>query len=174
MIESFMPGVTITLPGYEVVTAAVPHGSMWTTAFRIMADDKVVTILSDVEYPTPDDPLPEAIALAKDAVVRRYAPDSVKFADAQVSTLAEVKVGDQARARGEKNADGSKMVAEEVLAGTFRTIAATVTTIDSYSPTSLSCGVPLILPVFSSTVAQGGRLSTMKVSASPSGSPTVG
>ena len=66
-IESFMPGVTITLPGYEVATAALPHGSMWTTAFRIMADDKVVTILSDVEYPTPDDPLPEAIALAKDA-----------------------------------------------------------------------------------------------------------
>jgi len=66
-IESFMPGVTITLPGYEVVTAAVPHGSMWTTAFRIMADDKVVTILSDVEYPTPEDPLPEAIELAKDA-----------------------------------------------------------------------------------------------------------
>jgi co-chaperonin GroES (HSP10) len=73
---------------------------------------------------------PLVIALAKDAVVRRYAPDSVKFADAKVSTLAEVKVGDQARARGEKNADGSKMVAEEVLAGTFRTIAATVTTID--------------------------------------------
>ena len=58
-IESFVPGVTITLPGYEVATAAVPHGSMWTTAFRIMADGKVVTILSDVEYPTPDDPLPD-------------------------------------------------------------------------------------------------------------------
>ena len=40
---------------------------MWTTAFRITADGKVVTILSDVEYPTPDDPLPEAIELAKDA-----------------------------------------------------------------------------------------------------------
>jgi phosphoribosyl 1,2-cyclic phosphodiesterase len=66
-IESFMPGTTLTLPGYEVATAAVPHGSMWTTGFRIMADNKVVTILSDVEYPTPDDPLPEALALAKDA-----------------------------------------------------------------------------------------------------------
>ena len=66
-IESFMPGVTITLPGYEVATAAVPHGSMWTTGLRIMADGKVLTILTDVEYPTPDDPLPEAIALAKDA-----------------------------------------------------------------------------------------------------------
>ena len=66
-IESFVPGVSITLPGYEVATCAIPHGSMWTTGFRIMADDKVVTILSDVEYPTPDDPLPEAIELAKDA-----------------------------------------------------------------------------------------------------------
>ena len=66
-IESFSPGVTINLEGYEVITAAVPHGSMWTTAFRIKADDKVVTILSDVEYPTPDDPLPEALVLAENA-----------------------------------------------------------------------------------------------------------
>src|SRR6185295_13826399 len=42
-------------------------GSMWTTAFRIMADNKVVTILSDVEYPTPDDPLPAALDLASGA-----------------------------------------------------------------------------------------------------------
>lgn len=66
-IESFVPGATLALPGYEVATAAVPHGSMWTTGLRIMADGKVVTILSDVEYPTPDDPLPEALALARDA-----------------------------------------------------------------------------------------------------------
>ncbi len=73
---------------------------------------------------------PLVVALGQGAVVRRYASDSVKFADAKVSTLGEIKVGDQARARGDKNADGSKMTAEEVLAGTFRTIAATVTTID--------------------------------------------
>jgi phosphoribosyl 1,2-cyclic phosphodiesterase len=66
-IESFVPGGTITLPGFVVTTAAVPHGSMWTTAFRIEADGKVVAFLSDVEYPTADDPLPEAIALARDA-----------------------------------------------------------------------------------------------------------
>src|SRR3954468_12488259 len=52
-IESFAPGGTITLPGFTVTTAKVPHGSMWTTAFRISADGKVVTILSDVEYPEP-------------------------------------------------------------------------------------------------------------------------
>jgi phosphoribosyl 1,2-cyclic phosphodiesterase len=66
-IESFVPGTTFTVPGYEITSAAVPHGSMWTTGFRISADGKVVTILSDVEYPTPDEPLPEAVELARDA-----------------------------------------------------------------------------------------------------------
>ncbi|HUJ60071.1 MAG TPA: MBL fold metallo-hydrolase [Kofleriaceae bacterium] len=66
-IESFVPGVTIALPGFTVATAAVPHGSMWTTAFRIEGDGKVVTMLSDVEYPNIEDPLPEALALARGA-----------------------------------------------------------------------------------------------------------
>ena len=66
-IESFTPGAKLSLPGFEVATAAVPHGSMWTTAFRISADGKVVTFLSDVEYPSPDEPLPQALALAQDA-----------------------------------------------------------------------------------------------------------
>jgi phosphoribosyl 1,2-cyclic phosphodiesterase len=66
-ISSFVPGGTIAVPGFKVTTARVPHGSMWTTAFRIVADDKVVAFLSDVEYPSADDPLPEALELAKDA-----------------------------------------------------------------------------------------------------------
>ena len=66
-IETITPGQTIALPGFEVATAAVPHGSMWTTAFRITADGKVVTFLSDVEYPSPDDPVPAALALAHNA-----------------------------------------------------------------------------------------------------------
>jgi hypothetical protein len=37
---------------------------------------------------------------------RRYAPDSVRFVDAKKSTLAEVNVGDQLRARGNKSEDG--------------------------------------------------------------------
>ena len=66
-ISSFVPGGTLTVPGFVVQTAAVPHGSMWTTAFRITADGKTVTFLSDVEYPNLDEPLPQALALAKDA-----------------------------------------------------------------------------------------------------------
>ncbi|HEY1556462.1 MAG TPA: MBL fold metallo-hydrolase [Kofleriaceae bacterium] len=66
-ISSFVPGGTIAVPGFVVTTARVPHGSMWTTAFRIVADGKVVAFLSDVEYPSIDEPLPEALALARDA-----------------------------------------------------------------------------------------------------------
>jgi phosphoribosyl 1,2-cyclic phosphodiesterase len=66
-IESYQPGKTIVLPGFVVKTVALPHGSMWTTALRIVADGKTVTLLTDVEYPSPEDPLPEALELAHDA-----------------------------------------------------------------------------------------------------------
>jgi phosphoribosyl 1,2-cyclic phosphodiesterase len=66
-IETVQPGTTISVPGFEVTSIAVPHGSMWSTAYRITADGKTVTYLSDVEYPDLDAPLSEAIALAKDA-----------------------------------------------------------------------------------------------------------
>jgi phosphoribosyl 1,2-cyclic phosphodiesterase len=66
-IDEIVPGGTIVVPGFEVRTIAVPHGSMMTTAYRISADGKTVTYLSDVEYPQLDAPLPEAIALARDA-----------------------------------------------------------------------------------------------------------
>ena len=65
------------------------------------------------------------------AVIRRYAADSVKFTDARASMLAEIKVGDQVRALGDKNADGAKMTAEEIVSGTFKTIAATVVSINA-------------------------------------------
>jgi phosphoribosyl 1,2-cyclic phosphodiesterase len=66
-IEAIIPGSTLALPGFEVVTAALPHGSMWTTAYRITADGRTVAFLSDVEYPSVDEPLPAALALARGA-----------------------------------------------------------------------------------------------------------
>ena len=74
---------------------------------------------------------PLVISLAPNAAVRRYAPDSVLFADARPSTLGEIKVGDQVRARGSRSADGSKMTAEEVVSGTFRTIAGVILSLDA-------------------------------------------
>lgn len=66
-IETVRPPAAISLPGFEVSTIAVPHGSMWTTAYRISADGKTVTYLSDVEYPDLDAPPAECLALAQDA-----------------------------------------------------------------------------------------------------------
>jgi hypothetical protein len=57
---------------------------------------------------------------------KRYAPDSVKFADAKSSKLAEIGVGDQVRARGVKSEDGLKVTAEDVVFGTFVTKAGTI------------------------------------------------
>ncbi len=66
------------------------------------------------------------VRTTKDTIVRRYAPDSPHFDDAVRATLAEVKVGDQLRARGTRNADGTEMAAEEIVSGTFRNIAGLV------------------------------------------------
>jgi hypothetical protein len=60
---------------------------------------------------------------------RRYAPDSVRFADAKKSSLAEVAVGDQVRARGVKG-DGV-VNAEELVAGAFTTRAGTIAAVNA-------------------------------------------
>ncbi len=73
---------------------------------------------------------PLTIMAGTNAVIRRYAPDSVKFADAKPSTLADVRKGDQVRARGDKSADGMKMTADEIVSGSFRMIAAQVVSVD--------------------------------------------
>ena len=62
---------------------------------------------------------------------KRYAPDSVKFADAKSSKLAEISVGDQVRARGVKSEDGLKVTAEDLVFGTFVTRAGTITSVNA-------------------------------------------
>jgi hypothetical protein len=66
---------------------------------------------------------------------RRYAPDSVKFADAKPSALAEIRAGDQVRALGDKNDDGTRVTAEEIVSGAFRTFAGTVIAADAAAGT---------------------------------------
>lgn len=62
--------------------------------------------------------------------MRRYAPDSIKFADAMPAQFDELKVGDQVRALGQRNTDGTSFAAEKVVTGTFKTVAGVVTAID--------------------------------------------
>jgi hypothetical protein len=63
--------------------------------------------------------------------IKRYSPDSVKFDDAKPGTLAQIKPGDQLRARGTKNADGTEFTAQAVVSGSFRDIAGTVVSTDA-------------------------------------------
>jgi hypothetical protein len=72
---------------------------------------------------------------SKDTVIRRYAPDSMKFDDAKPSTLQEIQPGDQLRARGNRNADGTDLVAEEIVTGSFRNVAGTVNSVDASAGT---------------------------------------
>ncbi len=71
------------------------------------------------------------IHASKDTVVRRYAPDSMKFDDARPSTLQEIRPGDQLRARGNRSPDGTELAAEEIVTGSFRNVAGIVSSVDA-------------------------------------------
>jgi Domain of unknown function (DUF5666) len=70
------------------------------------------------------------VTTSKSTVIRRYSPDSVKFDDAKPGTLEQIHAGDQLRARGTHSPDGTSLDAEEVVSGTFRNIAGTVSSTD--------------------------------------------
>ena len=101
-----------------LVSAVDPASGDLTIAMTSLAGKKVVTVHT-----------------TKATIVRRYAPDSVKFDEAKPSALAEIKPGDQLRARGERNDDGSQFTAEEIVTGSFRNIAGTISAIDAATGT---------------------------------------
>jgi hypothetical protein len=72
---------------------------------------------------------------AKATMLKRYAPASVRFDEAQPAPIDAIHTGDQLRARGEKNAEGSEITAEEVVSGSFRNIAGTITSLDAAGAT---------------------------------------
>lgn len=71
------------------------------------------------------------VKTTKDTSFLRYAANSVKFSDAQKGTIDQIKTGDQMRARGARSADGKELTAEDVISGTFRNIAGTISAIDA-------------------------------------------
>ncbi|HLJ43750.1 MAG TPA: hypothetical protein VKT12_05975, partial [Candidatus Binataceae bacterium] len=83
-----------------------------------------------LELRTPQGAQTIHLAVSRKTAIRRYAPDSVKFTDAQPSELAEISVGDQLRARGTKNQDGSRIEAEDIVFGTFLTMLGPITAVD--------------------------------------------
>ncbi len=61
-------------------------------------------------------------AASPSVVFRRYAPGSLRFADAKAGTFEDVAVGDQVRVLGAKSPDGARVVAEQVVSGSFRVV----------------------------------------------------
>src|SRR5947207_12978967 len=93
----------------------------------IKPDTKEVTITTRSAAGTQ----PVIIPISEKVDMRRYAPDSIKFSDAKTSDFTELKVGDQVRALGDKSTDGTHFTPEKVVTGAFRTVAGTVTAIDT-------------------------------------------
>lgn len=75
------------------------------------------------------------IHTTKDTIVRRYAPYSVNFDDAKISTLDQIKPGDQLRARGKLSDDGKDLAAEEIVSGTFLNLAGPILAVDPAAKT---------------------------------------
>lgn len=67
--------------------------------------------------------------------LKRYAPGSVRFEQAQPAPLAAIHPGDQLWARGTKSADGSAITADGVVSGSFRSIPGTVISADASAST---------------------------------------
>ncbi len=101
-----------------LVTAVDPASGNVTISMTSFTGSKTVTIHT-----------------GKNTILRRYATNSVKFDDAKVAPLDQIKVGDQLRARGNKNEDGTELTADEVVSGTFRNLAGTITALDSATNT---------------------------------------
>ena len=64
---------------------------------------------------------------------RRYAGSSVQFQDAVASSMGAVQPGDQLRVRGEKSTDGSEIMADAVVTGSFKHYSGLISAIDTAS-----------------------------------------
>jgi hypothetical protein len=74
---------------------------------------------------------PVVVGVTNEVRYRRYAPDSISFAEARPSSINELKAGDQLRALGQKKPDGTGFTSEEIVSGSFQTIGGTVTAVNA-------------------------------------------
>jgi hypothetical protein len=72
-----------------------------------------------------------AVHTSKNTVVRRYGVDSARPENAKTATIAEIRTGDQLRARGNRKADGSGIDAEEIYVGFFPQFSGIVKSVDA-------------------------------------------
>ncbi len=159
-----------------VVTALKPETKEITVSSRTLAGQQSIVI-----------PVTDKVEM------RRYAPDSIKFADARTAKFEELKVGDQVRALGDRNPEGTQFTAEKVVTGTFRNAAGVVTAIDAATgeikindmqtkqPLTIVVKQDAVLRRFPSQAEMGGMMAMMgggrpggPAGAAPGGPPSGG
>jgi Cu/Ag efflux protein CusF len=120
------------------------------TVSALNADTKEITISTRGRDPK------TIVVNASAADFRRYAPDSIKFADAKPSTFADLQPGDTVRALGDKNEDGTRLKAEELISGAFETLAGTIESVDQGANTvqlmNLQTKKPLVVHINQGTL----------------------
>src|SRR6185436_16026469 len=123
------------------------------------------------------------------ATLRRYVAGSLSFEDAQPSTFAAVRPGDQLRALGNKSADARTFAAEQIVSGTFRTIGVTVTevhpetgaikatTLDQKQPIQINVNkdstLRRISPQVAAAIAQKAKADAAQPANTPAATPTA-
>lgn len=75
--------------------------------------------------------VPVTVAVTDSTKLFRYAPDSMNIKDATRASFSDLKVGDQLRALGEKTADGTRLSAEEIIAGSTTRTGGQVVAVNS-------------------------------------------
>lgn len=75
------------------------------------------------------------VHVGKNTVLKRYAPASVRYDLAQAAPISAIHVGDQLRARGQKNAAGTEIEADEVVSGSFRNISGIIDNLNAANST---------------------------------------
>ena len=96
----------------------------------INPDSKEITVT-----PRGANPKPIVIDASANPGFLRYTPGSSRFDQAKSSTFGEIKTGDNLRARGTKNEDGTRLKAGMILSGSFQTLAGTVISVDAANKT---------------------------------------
>jgi hypothetical protein len=121
----------------------------------------------------------QTVTVSDQTKFRRYAADSVRFADAKPSRAGEINVGDQLRARGQKSADGSGVAADEVVFGTFLVTAGSVVSANpdtkEITIKETGSGKPVVVQLTSdSRIKQMAALPGLPGGALPGGGPGAG
>ena len=119
------------------------------------------------------------VQVSKQTILRRYAPNSVRFDDAKPAPIEQIRVGDQLRARGTRGTDGTELTADEVVSGTFRNIAGTINAVDTAAGTitvmDLVAKKPVIVKIGAETqIRKLPPMIAQRIATSLKGAPAEG